>query len=193
MEIKMNPRKDFPGRGPCIEMIGDWVTEEVWGVVNRLLIDNWMNSPVYKAKIPAQPFFQGGHNDSKGKWILIEFWAEEEKCQDFIKILNEEVNKVIKEDFTYIRLVAKTMNTHHIVEVEEASELIAEETGCNISMSEQDRHMHMCRVMFKPKDNVQYRAVSLHVDYTFKLSRVYYLDKWEVNNPQGEQQIEVRV
>lgn len=181
MELKLNPRKDFPARGPCIEMVGDWVTEDVWNVVSRLFNDNWMTSPVYQARQKCTAFFQGGNHDSKCKWILIEFWPKEEKdCDDFIKILNEEVNKVIKEDFTKIRLVAKTMNAHHVYEVEEVSKMIADETKCPMSMDEKDQALNMCRVIFSPTDNVTHRAVHLLVTYTFQLSQIHYADKWEV-------------
>jgi len=181
MELKLSPRKDFPGRGPCIEMIGDWVTEEVWNVVSRLTNDNWMASPVYQARQKCTVFFQGGCHDSKGKWILLEFWPKEEKdCDDFIKILNEEVNKVIKEDFTKIRLVAKTMNAHHVYEVEEVSKMIADDTKCPMSMDEKDQALNMCRVIFSPTDSVMHRAVYLLSAYTFKLQLVHFLDTWEV-------------
>lgn len=193
MELKINPRKDFPGRGPCIEMVGDWVTEDVWNVVNRLMNDNWIDSPVYRASQKCHAFFQGGSSDSKGKWILLEFWAEEEQCQDFIKILNEEVNKVIKEEFTKIRLVAKTMNEVDVREVEEAGALIADETKCPMSMDEREQAINMCRVIFSPTDSVTYRAVYLLTKYTFGLRQINFLDKWEVNNPNGRQQVEIRM
>jgi hypothetical protein len=166
MEIKMNPRSQFPGRGPCIQMVGDWVTEEVWNVVHRLLNDNWISSPVYQARSKSGAFFQGGHSNARGKWILIEFWAEEEKCHDFIRILNEEVNKVLHEDSTMIRIVANTNNTKDVENRIQVCSMIAEETGCALA-PDSELFMHHCSAMFVPKNNIEYEKVHLLLEFTF--------------------------
>lgn len=174
MDIKISPREAFPGRGPCVQMYGDYVTEEVWNVVKSLLCDNVMSSPVYLARNKANAFFQGGHHDSRGKWVLIEFWSEEEKCQDFLKILNEEVNKVMSEYSHVICIVAPSNNEKDIRNTEEACLLIADDTGCKF-----ERNMLNARVVFMPEDNLTYTKVYQHVQ-KFGLRHLAWLDKWEL-------------
>jgi hypothetical protein len=180
MEIKMNPRSQFPGRGPCLQMVGDWVTEAVWNVVHRLLNDNLMSSPVYQARIKSSAFFQGGHSDPRAKFILIEFWAAEEKCQDFIRILNVEVNKIIHEDSTKIRIVANTSNTKDVENRIQVCSMIAEETGCEMA-PDNELFMHHCSAMFVPKSNIEYEKVHFLLNWTFykEVKRINWLDKWE--------------
>lgn len=170
MELKIAPRTQFPDRGPCVQLHGDWVTEAVWGKVAQLLRDNYIDSPVYQARTKASAFFQGGHNNSQGEWVLIEFWTSEEKCQDFLEILNKEVNTVIDADLTKILLVAKSNNDHDIKEFEEACALIAEDTGCK-STNDQPQ----CRLAFLPEDNLTYEKVSGHVQ-RFQMLQLHMVD-----------------
>lgn len=178
MEIKLNPRKDFPGRGPCIQMIGDWVTEDVWKVVSRLMNDNWMTSPVYKARQKSHAYFQSGSHDPRGKWILLEFWSKEEDCADFIKILNEEINKVINPTFTKICLVANSNNQKDIDDLMVIAQLIADDTGCKM-ITGAEAENNRCRVMFAPENSVQHGEVHISVEHVFQLKHSRWLDKWQ--------------
>lgn len=54
------------------------------------VLDNWIDSPWYKAKDKAHPFLQG--YDENSGWILVEFWtSNREGIQAFVDMLNEEV------------------------------------------------------------------------------------------------------
>lgn len=173
MEIKFNPRAQFPGRGPCIEMMGEWVTPAVHEVVAGLLGNNWMDSPIYQARTKAHAFFQGGYDKPDGEWILLEFWADEDSCVDFVKLLNEEINKVIDEDRVRIKVIAKSQNDKDQKELKDIVALIADETKCAVGTVNQAA-IDRCTAVFLPANNVEYRAVQLLVNYTFNLKQVKY-------------------
>lgn len=166
MKIIINPRSKFPDRGPCVQMIGEWVTPKVHAVVSRLIADNWMDSPVYKARIKAHAFFQGGYSDPNGKWILLEFWAAEEACQDFLEILNTEVNKVIDKNNTTICVTALTNNDHHIKACEELCKMLADDTESPVGTPVDAITAH-CRQIFLPENNVQYGNLYLLLRHDF--------------------------
>lgn len=166
MEIKFNPKEQFPGRGPCIEMIGDWVTPEVYYVVAHMLGANHYDDPVYKARIKAHAFFQGGYGDPHKQWILLEFWATEEACADFVKLLNERINEVIDEKYVNIMLVSRSQNDKDIKDFDTIIEMVADETKCELADIKLAQNCG-CRAMFIPKDNVEYRAVLIAASYTF--------------------------
>lgn len=173
MEIKFNPRSQFPGRGPCIELVGDWVTEAVWNVVANTLRSNHMDSPAYKARTKATAFFQGGHSDPHGEWILIECWSTEEACAEFLAYLNKEINEVIDKDREVIPVVAKSMNKVDIQKIEDAVALIVDDTGCAMG-DENEAAIRKCRSLFKPVDNVQYAKVYFHLLYTFQIEPLFF-------------------
>lgn len=166
MEIKFNPKNQFPGRGPCIEMIGDWVTPEVHDVVSQMLGANHYDDPAYQARIKAHAFFQGGYDRPDGQWILLEFWATEEACADFVKLLNERINEVIDEKYVNIMLIARSQNDKDIADFNTIIEMVADETKCELAETKLAQNCG-CRAMFIPKDNVEYRAVSITARYTF--------------------------
>lgn len=166
MEIKINPRAQFRGYGPCVEMVGEWVTQAVWSVVRGLLLENRIDSSIYQARTKAGAFFQGGHHDPHGEWILIEFSASEVSCQDFIRILNTEVNKVIDPDYAVIRVIAKSNNALDLDKCKQVCDMIADETKCHLATEGELATMH-CSAAFLPKDNIQYAKVQSLLDYTF--------------------------
>jgi hypothetical protein len=180
MEIKFAPRSAFRDRGPCIQMIGDWVTEDVWNVVSRLMNDCYIHSPSYIARQGICAFFQGGYHDSRGKWILLEFWADEEKCAPFVKLLNEEINKVINDGFTQIALVAHSNNEHHINDFNIAVEVL-KDFGCPVATAE-EAAQHKCRALFLPENNLQYEKVFLEVEHRMNsyVRRLAWMDAWEL-------------
>lgn len=175
MKLKFSPKEEFPGRGPCIQLYGDWVTEDVWNAVAAAMRDNWMDSPVYQARSKCGAFFQGGSDNPRGKWVLLEFWSSEDKCSDFVKLLEEAVNKAITNIYyTTIALVSKTSNGSDVAYIELVCDMIAEQTNCPF-----ERNAMGARVLFQPEDNVAYSKV-LNFVKEFKLEYARVLDKWEV-------------
>ncbi|MFO5452899.1 hypothetical protein ACLBO7_30550, partial [Klebsiella pneumoniae] len=48
-------------------------------------------------------FFQGGHDNPHGKWILLQFWVDDiEKTREFVRLLTITINRVLTERFTQI-------------------------------------------------------------------------------------------
>lgn len=173
MKIIFNPRGQFLGRGPCIEMVGQWVTPEVHEVVSRLMGDNWMDSPVYKARQKAHAFFQGGYDKPQGQWILLEFWTDQENCAEFLEILNTEVNKVIDPKLTEFHLYAKSNNDKDIEDFEIMVELIADEAKLPV-IAGNEAEVHKCRAILKPENSVQHRQLHLYANYTFGIKHHIY-------------------
>ncbi|MFO5520855.1 hypothetical protein ACLBP3_30035, partial [Klebsiella pneumoniae] len=57
---------------------------------------------LYKAKEGFCVFFQGGHDNPHGKWILLEFWVDDiEKTREFVRLLTITINRVVMEGFSY--------------------------------------------------------------------------------------------
>lgn len=167
MELKFNPIEQFPGRGRCIEMVGDWVTPEVHDVVSSMLGANRYGDPVYEARVKSGVFFQGGYDRPNEQWILLEFWATEDKCEDFVKLLNEKVNEVIDEKYVGIRLVARTISVKDLEDFYTIVEMVKDETKCELADDELAQNCS-CRAMFIPKSNVEYRAVISNTVYAFR-------------------------
>lgn len=173
MKIIFNERKQFPGRGPCIELVGQWVTPEVHEVVSGLLANNWMDSLIYKARTKAHAFFQGGSDKRDGQWILLEFWTTEAECQDFLEILNREVNKVIDPNLTEFHLYAKSNNDKDIEDFNTTVALVADEAGLPV-ITGGEAEGHKCRAILKPQDSAQHRMIHVYANYTFGIKHHIY-------------------
>lgn len=140
-----------PGRGPCIEMYGEWVTPEVHEVVTRMMQDNRISSPVYQARMDANVFFQGGYDRPHDHWILLEFWEQEHKCQEFIRLLSIGIDRVIAPVLTRIRV---NLYDYHQAGSLTLCCMIAEETGCPYNSGGWNEPF-----TFYPEDNIMYRKV----------------------------------
>ncbi|MFO5689554.1 hypothetical protein, partial [Klebsiella pneumoniae] len=57
--MKFKKKNQFRGRGHCIELYGDYVTERVWHAVKQMVECNITNHEFYKAKEGFCVFFQG--------------------------------------------------------------------------------------------------------------------------------------
>lgn len=157
MKLKLEKK---PGRGPCIEMQGPWVTEQVWDTVSMIMSDNWTTSPVYKARSKCCAFFQGGHHDSKGEWILLEFWSKEENCAEFIELLNQKLDTVVPLQLTRIPVNLYDYKDKGSLTL---CNMIAEETGCPY-----DWGVCGSPFWFLPEDTVTYNKV-MDLIRTFEL------------------------
>lgn len=73
---------------PVFEVYGDVATEHLHRYMRYPMLTNYMDHPCYDIGKKAQHFFQGGSNDPKGKWIMIEFWRPE-GVADWLKYLEE--------------------------------------------------------------------------------------------------------
>lgn len=55
--------------------IHGWMaSEELHDFIHNTMMTNHMDHPCYQLGKDAGHFFQGGSNDPKGQWIMIEFW-----------------------------------------------------------------------------------------------------------------------
>lgn len=178
MKLKLSPRSKFPGRGLCLQLIGSWVTEKVWLTVNELMHDNLYESPVYRARTEAGAFFQGGHDNPRGKWVLLEFSAPEERIQPFLDILEKKLAEDTDPHKAAICIVAETNNDRHKDYVYQSCELIAQDTGCRY-----ERDVLHASVVFYPEDNLMYDRVR-GLCQQFSLKQLNWLDKWEVEESQ---------
>ncbi len=57
--------------------------------LRRAIMANHLDDPFYIARSKANPFLQGGCNETDG-WILIEFWSTKERAEEYVKWLNEQ-------------------------------------------------------------------------------------------------------
>lgn len=177
MDIVFSPKEYFPGRGHCIELRGDWVTERVWEAVNRLVNNNFMNSDAYKARQGFCVFFQGGYDNPKGKWILLEFWVDDlEKTNEFMRLLYIAVNDALIRDFTKLRIGSHSMQYNDGKGIYDVLVEIQKETGCSVDWGDS-----MTPITFMPDSNVQYSQV-LNLLHTFEIKPVPWYDLWEKSN-----------
>lgn len=176
MKLKLSPRENFPGRGRCLQMHGAWVTERVWLEVNALMHDNVYTSPAYIARTEAGAFFQGGSDNPRGKWILLEFSAPEERIQPFLDILEKKLAEDVDPHKAAICIVAKTNNDSDKSYVYQSCELIADDTKCRY-----ERDVLHASVVFYPEDNLMYERINA-LCQQFQLKQLNWLDKWEVEN-----------
>lgn len=174
-ELKFAEKESFPGRGPCIELYGDYVTERVWEAVHRVVTCNLMSSPFYQAKQGFSVFFQGGHNDPRGKWILLEFWVDDiEKTNEFVRLLSIEVDKVLMKRNTQICVNPYKMGYDDGNGSYTALSEIHKETGCRV-----DWGCSMSPITFHPENNLEHRAVTKLCEM-FQLPVTRWKDTWEV-------------
>lgn len=153
MQIKISPEK-VVGRGPCVLMYGPWVTKKVWEEVAALLAANNITTPEYTARQKASAFFQGGSDQPNGQFILIEFWAPEERTSDFMELLNKAVAGTVEEHRTQINIVLKREDAEKRKDLIETALTINVETDCTV-----DFNINNASVTFSPVDNVQYSRV----------------------------------
>lgn len=71
---------------PAFEIDGQDASEELHAFLKDMLT-NYTPDPRYKLHQDAGAFFQGGSNDPKGKWFLIEFWKPA-GAQAFVDYMN---------------------------------------------------------------------------------------------------------
>lgn len=154
-EIKFSKKEQFPGRGHCIELYGDYVTERVWHAVKQMVECNITNHEFYKAKEGFCVFFQGGYDNPHGKWILLEFWVDDiEKTREFIRLLTITINRVLVERFTQICVNPNQMG---YVDGEGAYTVLGEihkETGCHVNWGSPTTP-----ITFYPENNLEHRKV----------------------------------
>lgn len=151
MDLKFAPRERFPGKGHCIELQGDWVTERVWNAVKRAVGSNLIDCDYYKSRRDFCVFFQGGYDNPKGKWILLEFWIDDlTKADEFLRLLWLAINDAIIRNFTHIRINAHNMGYNDGKGSYGVLTEIQKETGCPV-----DWGCSMSPITFHPEDNEQ--------------------------------------
>lgn len=173
-EIKFSDKADFPGRGHCIEMQGDWVTERVWKVVNHLVNFNRMDSVEYKARNGFQVFFQSGHDNPRGKYILLEFWVDDlSKTDHFVQLLNQAVNNSLAPFMTVMNINPYKVGYEDACGAYTVISMIEKEVGVRSDWGDS-----FTPIKFFPEDNVQYTK-TLKLCNEFKVPVARYKDIWE--------------
>lgn len=154
MRLILNPRKDFPRNGPCLQLHGEYVTEKVWGIVRHFMCNNLMNSAEYKLRTEANAFFQGG-SDKPGDWILIEFWSKNDSAiQECVDLISAQVRTVIVYEKTIIRPDLYNMEWGDGKGSLNLCVEIAKEVGCQYETSNSGPPFR-----FIPENNVQYSKI----------------------------------
>lgn len=172
-QIKVQ-EKLLADKGPCVLLYGSYVTEKVHNVVSMLMRDNFINSHVYLARKKCNAFFQGGSENSRGKWILLEMWTKDpEKWKEFVQILEEAVNRHIIPLKTEIHADLYHMEWGGGKGSLDLCVMIAEETGCRYDASGWGTPFR-----FKPEDNIQHYEV-WKLCNEFGLPIHEFKDEWE--------------
>lgn len=174
MKLEFAKESQFPGRGPCIVMDGYWVTERVHDAVYHVLNDTYMESPFYKARQGFSVFFQGGYDDPRGKFIMLEFWVKDlSQTDEFVRLLEKEINKVIVSQYEKLMVSPYNMNYNDGKGSYDAISMIEKEVGCRVDWGDS-----MTPITFYPETNVQYDQVRSLCDL-FGLKVTKFRDTWE--------------
>lgn len=172
-QIKVQ-EKLLADKGPCIQLLGDYVTERVHEVVSKLMCDNFITSDGYKARKECNVFFQGGSNNARGKWILLEMWTKDPKqWEEFVRILNCAVDGVIIPLKTEIHADLYHMGYGDGKGSLDLCVMIGQETGCPYDASGWGTPFR-----FKPEDNIQHYEV-WKLCHEFGLPINNWKDEWE--------------
>ena len=68
----------------CVQVIGK---PKLAQLLRNVVLNNWINSEDYKAKLKVSPFLQG--YDERSGWALVEFWlGSTQDHLDFVDYLN---------------------------------------------------------------------------------------------------------